>query len=95
MADKDDKPTGLTKAESELSKVTPPFEVPEDANPDYVNDPPDRIVPSKGDDGYDTPSGYALAKVGEFEGEPGSDEAKVHGLKYRLEKIKKRWGFGG
>ena len=30
-----------------------------------------KVVPKKGDDGYDTPSGYALAKVGENKADPG------------------------
>ena len=95
MADeKSDKPSGLTKAESNLAKVQAPFEIPESEHVDYVDREPDRVVPKKGDDGYDTPSGYALAKVGEFTGEPGSEEAKIHGLKYLREKVLKRWGFG-
>ena len=82
----DDKPS---KAESDLAKVQAPFET---VQPDLTE--PDRVVPKKGSDGYDTPSGYALAQVGEFKGEPGSEEAKEHGLKYLVEKVKKRWGFG-
>ena len=89
----DEKASGLTKAETELGKVSAPFEIPPEELVPYEEREPDRIVPKKGDDGYDTPSGYALAKVGEFEGDPGSEEAKIHGLRYRLEKIKKRWGF--
>jgi hypothetical protein len=79
-----------SQAESKLAEVLPPFETvqldPEEA---------ERIIPKKGSDGYETPSGYALAKVGEFKGEPGSEEARIHGLQYLYEKVKKRWGFGG
>ena len=86
--------SGLTKAQEKLAEVQAPFEVPADEQVDYADREPDRIVPKKGDDGYDTPSGYALAKVGEFKGEAGSEEAHIHGLKYLREKIMKRWGFG-
>jgi len=82
----DDKPTS---AEKKLAEILPPSET---VQPDLTE--PDRVVPKKGDDGYDTPSGYALAKVGEFTGEPGSAEAKEHGLRYLYEKTKKRWGYG-
>ena len=50
-------------------------------------------IPAKGDDGYDTPSGYAIAKVGDNPHEAGTDEAKEHGEKYLAEKSKKRWGY--
>lgn len=89
----DEKASGLSKAEAKLAEVSAPFEVPEDQLVPYEEREPDRIVPKKGDDGYDTPSGHALAVVGEYKGEAGSEEAKAHGLRYRLEKIKKRWGF--
>jgi len=82
----DDKPTA---AEKKLSEVLP---LSETVQPDLTE--PDRVIPNKGDDGYDTPSGYALAKVGEFKGEPGSEEAREHGLRYLYEKVKKRWGYG-
>ena len=91
------------KEEKALGSVLPmPFEIPAEAQPDYLNDPPDRIVPKKGSDGYDTPSGRALAKVGEFKGnttpgEPWNDDpeaARAHGLKYLAEKMKLRWGIG-
>lgn len=86
MADKDPKPSS---AESSLAKVQAPFET---VQPDLTE--PDRVVPKKGSDGYETPSGYALAKVGEFTGEAGSEEAREHGLRYLVEKVKKRWGYG-
>ena len=89
----DDKPSGLTKAETKLGEVSAPFEIPAEAHVDYLEREPDRVIPKKGSDGYDTPSGYALAKVGEFKGEPGSEEARAHGLAYLYEKVKKRWGF--
>lgn len=88
MADK------TSSAEKELAAVMPPFEIPAEEQVDYLEREPDRVIPKKGSDGYDTPSGYALNKVGEFKGEPGSDEAKAHGLRYLAEKVKKRWGYG-
>ena len=91
----DEKPSGLTKAATKLAEVQAPFEVPASEHVDYAEREPDRIVPKKGDDGYDTPSGYALAQVGEYKGEPGTEEAAVHGLRYLREKVGKRWGFGG
>lgn len=92
----DEKPSGLTKAEKELSKVQPPFEVPAELNVPYEEREPEKVVPKKGSDGYDTPSGYALAKVGAYEGDPSEDPegARIHGLKYLREKVLKRWGFG-
>ena len=42
----------------------------------------DKVVPAKGDASYDTPSGYALSKVGE-DGD-GDEYAKL--------KSEKRWG---
>ena len=87
---------GLKKADTALSKLLPPSEIPPEANADYAVDAPDRIVPKKGDDGYETPSGHALAKVGEFKGDPVEDQvgAKAHGLRYLAEKMKLRWGYG-
>ena len=92
----DEKASGLAKADKELSALLPPSEIPPEANADYSVDPPDRIVPKKGDDGYDTPSGRALASVGEFKGNPVEDQeaAKAHGLRYLAEKMKLRWGIG-
>lgn len=51
----------------------------DDASYDLVE--PEKPVPAKGDAGYDTPSGYALAKAGD---DPD---------KYAAEKAKKRWGY--
>lgn len=69
-SDKKDAPTAL-----------PPSELPEGAqNPE----PEEKIIPAKGDDGHETPSGYALAKVG----------ADGDGSRYLQEKSKKRWGVG-
>ena len=90
----DDKPSGLTKAEANLASVHAPFEVPAEEHVDYLEREPEKVVPAKGSDGYDTPSGYALAKVGVNKAEPGTEEAKVHGLRYLAEKVKKRWGYG-
>lgn len=90
MADSD---KGLTKAEAKLAEVQAPFEIPASEHVDYAEREPDRVIPKKGSDGYDTPSGYALAKVGEYTGEPGTEEARAHGLSYLYEKVKKRWGF--
>jgi len=50
------------------------------------------VIPHKDDDGADTPSGAALMKVGAPDPkDPLSDEERVRGLRYRLEKYKKRW----
>lgn len=46
--------------------------------------------------GYpDTPSGRALAAVGDLDGEdaPSSEEAREQGLAYQREKRKWRWGY--
>lgn len=88
---------GLTKAQTELSKVQAPFEIPEEEHLPYEEREPEKVIPNKGDDGYDTPSGYALAKVGEFKGNAADDPeaARAHGLKYLRLKVLKRWGFGG
>jgi hypothetical protein len=42
----------------------------------------------------DTPSGRALAKVGDLNGEDAKDSEKAleHGLRYEAEKRKHRWG---
>lgn len=97
MADSKDSTSakGLTTAQKELSKVQAPFEIPEEEHLPYQEREPDKIIPKKGDDGYDTPSGYALAKVGEYKGDPEEDPegARAHGLRYLREKVLKRWGF--
>ena len=84
-----DTATKQTKEEKQLAEILPPFETvpkPEEEEP--------KPIPAKGTDGYDTPSGYAIAKVGENTAEPGSLEAKAHGHRYLYEKMKKRWGYG-
>jgi len=96
VADKDDTSTkGLTTAQKELSKVQAPFEIPEEEHLPYEEREPEKVIPHKDDDGYDTPSGYALAKVGEFKGNSVDDPegARAHGLRYLAIKVKKRWGF--
>jgi hypothetical protein len=90
----DEQASGLSKASAKLAEVQAPFEIPADEHVDYLEREPEKVVPKKGSDGYETPSGYALAKVGEFKGEPGSEEAHIHGLKYLREKVMKRWGIG-
>lgn len=70
--------------------------VPETGGPPTETEQPveePKVIPEKGSDGYDTPSGYAIAKVGDNPHEPGSDAAKEHGEKYLAEKSKKRWGY--
>jgi len=54
----------------------------EQAPENQVVDEEEKVVPSKGDDGFDTPSGYALAKAGD---DPD---------KYQKLKAEKRWGTG-
>ena len=82
-------------SEKKLNEVLPPFEIAPEEHVDYSEREPDRIIPKKGDDGYDTPSGYALNKVGEFKGDPVADQAgaKAHGHEYLYQKMLKRWGL--
>jgi hypothetical protein len=75
-------------AEKKLAEVLPPYE----SGPGSEEEE-EKVVPAKGSDGYDTPSGYALAKVGTYDGDD-PDKAREHGLKYLYEKVKKRWGYG-
>ena len=63
--------------EKKTAKVDPA------AGADHSYDEPDKVVPEKGSAGHETPSGFALAKVG-----PDGD-----GDKYAAEKAKKRWGY--
>jgi hypothetical protein len=94
MADSKD---SVAAAEKGLSGVLPmPFEIPPELNAPYPEREPDKVIPKKGSDGYDTPSGRALAKVGEYKGDPAEDPegAKAHGLRYLAEKMKLRWGIG-
>ena len=39
-----------------------------------------------------SPGQYAEAKVGKFEGEPGSEEARQHGEKFQAAKMEQRLG---
>jgi hypothetical protein len=84
-----------TAAEKKLGSVLPmPFEDP-DSGLTHAEREPERVIPSKGDDGYDTPSGHALAKVGAPDPlDAGSDKERERGLAYLYEKMKKRWGIG-
>ena len=83
----DDKPS---KAEAKLGTVVAPFQVPDDRR---QPEEPAKPIPKKGDDAYDTPSGRAIAVVGEFKGDD-PEEAREHGLRYLYEKMKLRWGIG-
>ena len=76
--------------EKAVSAVLPP------QTPGPPPEEPEKVIPAKGDPGYDTPSGYALAKVGEFKGDASEDPegAADHGLKYLAVKMAKRWGYG-
>lgn len=90
MPDKDDR----SPAEKKLATVLPsPFEPPEVVP--YEEREPEKVVPSKGDDGYDTPSGFAVAKVGAPDtADPLSDKERERGIMYLYYKMAKRWGFG-
>ena len=66
-------------ADTKTEKKAPEADTSEDAT--YTVDEPDKVIPAKGDAGYDTPSGFALAKAGD---DPD---------KYAAEKAKKRWGY--
>ena len=63
--------------------VPAPSSTPEEELVDYADREPEKVVPEKGSDGHDTPSGYALAKVG-----PDGD-----GDEYAAVKHGKRWGY--
>ena len=60
-----------------------PKSVPE-ADPGEAPEEEEKVVPAKGDPGFETPSGYALSKVG----------ADGDGDAYKKAKAQKRWGVG-
>jgi hypothetical protein len=93
-----DEPKGASaKAEEKIGKEMAelmPLSQPLDVDLEFYEREPDKVIPSKGDDGADTPSGAALMKVGAPSKDPeelGSEGERVRGLKYRVEKYKKRW----
>lgn len=71
------------------SAVMAPAAVPEEeANPPE----PEKVVPVKGSDGADTPSGAALMKVGAPDPEDAGSPAEAkRAAAYREEKHRKRW----
>lgn len=53
---------------------------------------PEKFVPSKDHQSYDTPSGRALAKAGApIPEKAGTDSEEQRGLKYLAEKFRQRW----
>jgi hypothetical protein len=69
-----------------------PLSHPPETEMSFAEREPEKVVPKKGSDGADTPSGAALMAVGAPNPEKAGEEAeRVRGLKYRLEKYKKRW----
>ena len=79
---------GLGKEMAEVMPLAQPVET----ALDYADREPERVVPEKGSDGADTPSGHALRVVGAPDlSDPTSEEEYIRGLRYRLEKFKKRW----
>lgn len=78
--------------DKEMREVMPLAHPVETATPDGTPPEPDKPVPDKGDDGADTPSGHALMLVGPPDpDDAGSDAEGRKGMKYKLEKFKKRW----
>lgn len=79
--------------ESEGKKLEPeamPVQMP----PREEEKEPERFVPGKDHQSYDTPSGRALAAAGAPDLEDaGSDKERRRGLKYLSEKSKMRWGY--
>jgi hypothetical protein len=53
---------------------------------------PEKVIPAKNSDGADTPSGHALRVVGAPDpADAGSEKERQRGLHYRMEKFRKRW----
>lgn len=58
----------------------------------YAEREPDKVIPDKGSDGADTPSGHALRITGAPNpDDAGSEKERLRGLRYGYEKYKKRW----
>ena len=71
------------------SQTTPPQMPPAEETQE-----PDKFVPPKDHQSYDTPSGRALAKAGAPDpDDAGSDKERQRGQKYLSEKSKMRWGY--
>lgn len=85
------------KVEAELREVLPLSNPPE-AEVAFHEREPDKVIPADDTDGADTPSGHALRQVGAPDrldpndvSDKDASAARVQGLRYRLEKAKKRW----
>lgn len=92
----DDKPqSAAEKAAEKVGKEMAgvmPLQAPVEAGLTYEEREPEKVVPGEGTDGADTPSGHALRVVGAPDlSDPTSDKEYVRGLKYTVEKYKKRW----
>ena len=71
------------------SQTTPPQMPPAEETQE-----PEKFVPPKDHQSYDTPSGRALAKAGAPNpDDAGSDAERKRGQKYLSEKSKMRWGY--
>lgn len=89
--------SAASKAEEKVGKEMAelmPLSHPVETELEFHEREPDKVIPHKDDDAADTPSGAALMKVGAPSKDPddlGSEKERVRGLKYRVEKYKKRW----
>jgi hypothetical protein len=82
------------KAEEKVGKdmaEVMPLAWPPETELEFADREPDKVVPEEGTDGADTPSGHALRVVGAPDPKADPRDERVRGLKYRLEKYKKRW----
>ena len=85
----DEKKSGLTSGQKAEEEAMPPQMPPREEEIE-----PEKYVPGKDHQSYDTPSGRALAIAGAPSTDPedaGSDAEHKRGLKYLSEKYKQRW----
>lgn len=69
-----------------------PLHAPVEAGLSYEEREPEKVIPAKGSDGADTPSGAALREVGAPDPESaGEPDEFVKGLRYKRAKFMKRW----
>lgn len=69
-----------------------PLHAPVEAGLSYEEREPEKVIPDKGSDGADTPSGAALREVGAPDPEKaGEPEEFLRGLRYKRAKFMKRW----
>lgn len=69
-----------------------PLHAPVEAGLSYEEREPDKVIPDKGSDGADTPSGAALRDVGAPDPENAGEPSEfLKGLRYKRAKFMKRW----